>query len=458
MSFNRLEKSINILRWAIDNRKTLLQACRIFEVSEAYVRVCKKNDSGKELYPEFLKLLDVFHGKDGVVKTQVDDLLSKDIQVTQDYLKFTKEQQNKGILDARGKSHVKSLDALISEAKINLNLWNIDRHVVNKWDVTNAEGEIYQNWQIKAWLSKREEIEAAINFEQFYKDLLASHKPYQYKPIKYGKRENNLLEINIFDLHLGKLCWSEEVENNYDTNIASARFNYALQQIIHRAKAFDYERILFPIGNDFFNSDGHLNQTTMGTRQDEDSRWQKTYMTGKKLLIEAIDYMREFAPVDIVVIPGNHDWTKSFFLGDTLASWYRDDKSVTVNNKSNPRKYYEYGNVLLGFTHGNNEKIESLRSLMAYESREAWARTRYKEFHLGHQHRKLSVKHTIKSDLLHEELGVVIRSMSSLAGTDQWHHQQGYVGPTRAAEAFLWNKETGLIGNFNVNIKLNDDK
>ena len=456
MQSNSVERSINIVKWAIENKKSLASACERFGVRESYIRDAKRRGKNRTQHQELVKLLGVFKNDP---QDQIDDeLLDGNVEITKDYLNFVHIQQNKGVLDARGQAHVKTLDGIIQEAKIDLNLWNIDRHVINKWDVTNKFGQTFQNWQIKVWLSKREEIEAAINFEQFYKDLLAKHKSIKYKPVKYSKNESNLLEVNIFDLHLGKLCWSEEVENNYDTKIASARFNYALQQIIHRAGPFGYDRIVFPIGNDFFNSDGHLNQTTMGTRQDEDSRWQKTYMTGKKLLIEAIDYMRQFAPVDVIVVPGNHDWTKSFFLGDTLASWYRSDKCVSVNNKANPRKYYEYGSVLLGYTHGNNEKIEALRSLMAFEAKDAWARTRYKEFHLGHQHRKLSVKHTIKSDLLHEELGVVIRSMSSLAGTDAWHHTMGYVGPTRAAEAFLWNKDSGLIGNFNINIKIGDDK
>jgi len=384
----------------------------------------------------------------------LEDLAGKDEIVTEETVYFTPET---GVLDAKGNVHVRTLEELIDQAKIDLSIWNLDRHVVNKWDVTTAEGRTFQNWQVKAWLSKNVEKEKVINAEDLYKELLAQHNPYKYKPVAYKlPEEHNLLEINIFDLHLGKLCWSDEVNNNYDTKIASQRFHYALKTLLKRAESTQFERILFPVGNDFFNSDNHVNTTTLGTRQDEDSRWQKTFKTGVQLLVECIDYMRQFAPVDILVVPGNHDFTKTFYLGETLSAWYREDPNVTVNNSSNPRKYYEYGNVLLGFTHGDKEKPEALRSLMAFEAKEAWARTAYKEFHLGHQHRKLSVSHVVKSNLLHEELGIVVRSMSSIAGTDAWHHTHGYVGPVRAAEAFLWNKEQGLIGNFNANIKLHD--
>lgn len=364
-----------------------------------------------------------------------------------------------GELDAVGNKHIKSLEALVSEAGVDQRIWRVDRHVVNKWDVTTKGGMVYQNWQIKAWLVKNEAIEQAIKFEDFFTQMLSKHKPIIYTPVKYRKeRENNLLEVNLFDLHLGKLCWAEETNNNYDIKIASKRFRYALKKLLNRAEGYQFERILFPVGNDFFNSDTMVNTTTMGTYQHEDGRWQKTFRLGVQLLVEGIDFMRNYAPVDVVVIPGNHDWTRSFYLGETLSAWYRNDESVKVDNRANPRKYYEYGNVLIGLTHGNNEKIEALRSLMAHEAREAWARTVYKEFHLGHQHRKISVKHVVKSDITHEELGMVVRYMSSLAGTDSWHHTMGYLGPTRAAEGIIWNKESGLLGNINVNIVLNDDK
>lgn len=452
----RLETACLILRGAISEKKSLKWACDKCGVNESYIRKANAECKGQPGHDEFLKLYNQF--KSGATAADVVDLPQNK---QKNSVKF---DENSGELDARGNAHVKTLDSIIKEAKIDTRIWEVERHVINKWDVTLKAGrekipQTFQNWQVKVWLKKRVEIEEAIKFEDFFTALLKKHKPIAYPKLKYPKNNsNNLLEIQIPDLHIGKLCWSEEVENNYDTKIASARFKYALGDLLKKAESSQYERILFPVGNDFFNSDTHVNTTTAGTRVDEDSRWQKTFRTGMKLLVDGIDYMRQFAPVDVLTIPGNHDVVKNFMLGEALHAWYRNDKSVNIDNRANPRKYYEYGKVLLGFTHGNLEKIEKLRSLMAFESKEAWARTIYKEFHIGHQHRKLGVKHIVKSDILHEELGIVVRSMSSLSGTDAWHHGQGYVGPIRAAEAYLWNKETGLEGSFNSNIRLGDDK
>jgi hypothetical protein len=476
----RIRNAIDKLQWALDNKKNILETIQHFGVGEKHFRDIRANCSKYDGYGQFINLYNAVKSKGKANETHASNPEGEE-------KRFEENNKGEATYEYKGERMITSLDEAIEFFKIDTKIWDVERYVVNSYPVSarrreqdlswtigangqqlmQGESKRFDEWttkvnyQVKVWLKKAVEREAALTFVDFYQDLLKNHKPFPYKPVIRKKEKfekENLLEVNIFDLHLGKLCWGEEVENNYDSKIAAKRFRYALTELLERANYTPYERIVFPIGNDFFNSDNHLNTTTLGTRQDEDSRWQKTFKMGVKLLVEGIDLMRQFAPVDVLVIPGNHDFTKSFFLGETLAAWYRSDSEVSIDNKANARKYYEFGKCLIGYTHGDREKIESLRSLMAFEAKEAWARTIYKEFHLGHQHRKLAVSHVVKSDLLKEELGIVVRSMSSLAGTDAWHHQSGYVGPVRAAEAFLWNKERGLINSFNSNIIIGDDK
>ena len=53
-------------------------------------------------------------------------------------------------------------------------------------------------------------------------------------------------------------------------------------------------------------------------------------------------------PVDVVVIPGNHDFERSYYMGAYLEAWFNEDPQVYVNNGASPRKYYKFGKVLLG--------------------------------------------------------------------------------------------------------------
>ena len=51
--------------------------------------------------------------------------------------------------------------------------------------------------------------------------------------------------------------------------------------------------------------------------------------------------------------------------------------------------------------------------------------------------------------MVNEDLGVTLRYLSSLTGTEEWHYKKGYIGAHKAGEAFIWNDQCGLIGNLN---------
>ena len=162
-----------------------------------------------------------------------------------------------------------------------------------------------------------------------------------------------------------------------------------------------------------------------------------------------LDYLSKFYPVDVIVVQGNHDWERSFYLGDALECWYENSERVTINNKANPRKYYKYGKCAIGYTHGNNEKVLDLPLIMASENPNLWASTKYREWHLGHLHHKKEIKFISTQ----ENKGATIRFMRSLSGTDAWHNQKGYVGGIKGAEGFIWHKEDGLLAQFHSNLQ-----
>jgi hypothetical protein len=86
--------------------------------------------------------------------------------------------------------------------------------------------------------------------------------------------------------------------------------------------------------------------------------------------------------------------------------------------------------------------------IMAQENPIEWAKTIYREFHLGHLHHKKETKFNTTNELQ----GVMVRYMSSLSGTDSWHHKKGYIGARKSAEAFLWDSEKGLQNQTYFNI------
>jgi hypothetical protein len=216
-----------------------------------------------------------------------------------------------------------------------------------------------------------------------------------------------------------------------------------LDRLLLYARQFPISRILLPLGNDFFNVDSKLETTTRGTPQQEDTRWQKTFKLGRELVCTIIDKCSTIAPVDVMIVVGNHDEQRMYYLGATLEGWYHNNPNVVINNEAKKRKYYKFEKNLIGFTHGYWEKLPKLPYVMALEQKEAWSQCSNFEWHLGDKHHKKDL--TVKTD---EGSGMTIRILRSLAGIDTWTFDMGFIGPKHAAESFLWHPTDGVIGQF----------
>lgn len=263
-----------------------------------------------------------------------------------------------------------------------------------------------------------------------------------YKPGSF------LLELPIMDFHLGKLAWGDETGGaDYDLKIAESLWKETIADILSKVKPFGRpERILFPIGQDFFHFDTPGVTTTAGTQLDSDSRWQKMFCKGVELLVWAIEQCRALAPVKVMWIPGNHDTATSYYAVVGLYQRYANTDSVDVDLSPTSRKYVQYGQNLIGYAHGVEEG-KRIEGLMQIEAPEMWGATTWREFHLGHLH---SESATTKN-------GIVFRRVSSVTAADAWHAEKGFLGATRQATAFIWNKDKGLQAILVSNVIVNKD-
>jgi hypothetical protein len=292
--------------------------------------------------------------------------------------------------------------------------------------------------------------EAEIRARDAIEEMIQEAKKYspKYPTIKYFTHKDKMLyEIAMPDIHFGRLTWHEESGDDFDIKIAERVVRVTLSKLLQYSKNFEIGRILLPIGNDFFNVNNKINATVRGTPQQEDTRWQKTFRAGRRLAVEMIDTCIAIAPTDVLFIPGNHDEEKIFYLGDALECWYRNNKNVNIDNNAKSRKYYDFGKILLGFTHGDAETTKKLPNLMQFEVPKLWGNSIYREWHTGDKHRKADF--ILEVD---EQIGIVIRTLRSLVPADAWTFNHGFVGSQHASEAFLWHPENGLIAQFTAGV------
>lgn len=242
-------------------------------------------------------------------------------------------------------------------------------------------------------------------------------------------------EISLPDIHYGKL----HVGTLEDTEL---EYLDAVYQLVAKAKGLNIEKFLLPIGNDGLNSEGLRQTTTKGTPQQDSAGWKETFSGYWNLIVKAIDYLKVIAPVDVIVVSGNHDYERMYYIGDVIAGWYRNDSTVTVDNSKEPRKYWVYGKTMLMFTHGDNEKPQDMPLIMATEQPEMFAKTSHREAHCGHFHK----------EQVNEYRGIKIRFIPSICPSDEWHKKMGY-SAKRTGQAYIWNKARGLEGYLQYNVE-----
>jgi hypothetical protein len=338
------------------------------------------------------------------------------------------------------KTRICTLEELVEQFKIDLQVWEVERWVANKWEMgakdKNDELQVEPLYQVKAFLKKRKNIEDAKNEIESLKEQAKSEIFRRSDTIHIVSPEDLMLELTLPDVHFGKLAWGTETGHaNYDVKIAEQVYWEALETVLDRASHRFFNSVLFVVGNDILNSDDIEGRTTAGTYVSSDARYHKTFSAVRNTMVRSIERLREVASVKVLMVSGNHDQLSCWHLGDSLDCFFHRYSDVEIDNSPRQRKYHEHGNVGLMFTHGHKAKRTEYPALFASEQPKMWGRTKFRECHTGHLH-------MTKTD---EQHGFRTRVLPSLTAPDDWLATNGFVGNLRNAEGYVWSGKEGLV-------------
>ena len=253
---------------------------------------------------------------------------------------------------------------------------------------------------------------------------------------------DDILVVPIADLHYNLLSEEYVTGNNYNLEIAEETYYYALNDIISRVKGKKFEKVVFIVGNDFINADNLDGTTTKGTPQDNHSSWFTIIDKATQLVINGIDMLTNIAPVEVKYVPSNHDLHTMFGIMQTVLAWYKNDEFVSVECSPMPRKYFKYGNVLLGLSH--DIKIKNALTLMTSEAKSEWGECKNMIWMLGHLHKAMAYD---------KEGYMEILRLPTISGYSRWTTNSGYVQTEKKNQAFIINKNLGITDIINTIIK-----
>ena len=282
-----------------------------------------------------------------------------------------------------------------------------------------------------------EEKEEEERQQEFIKELVSSlseHSPRYDKIKRTPSEDGHCLVLDPADVHVGKLCDSFEVGEEYNSQIAVKRCLDGVDGIIQKSNGFSIDKIYFIGGNDILHVDTPGNTTTGGTKQDASDMWYRSFLMAKQLYVDILEKLIAIADVHFVFNPSNHDYMSGFMLAECIQTHFRKCKNITFDCSIAHRKYFNYGNSLIGTTHGDGAKQQDLGSLMSIEAKEDWAYSEHRYFFTHHIH------HKVQKDYIN----VCVESLRSPSPADSWHSKKGYVNKP-AIEGFIMSKEKGQV-------------
>jgi hypothetical protein len=340
-------------------------------------------------------------------------------------------------------TRIRTLDDLLKHVEADLTTFEVDRPTFrkNEMAVRDHHGKLnlVEYFHVSCTLKRKAGPSTQEQVEAVVKGLCAKHvRVHTAKLPNTAKLNADLLQsIIIADPHLAKYAYSGETGwADYDLAIGAGLVEDGGEYLTDWGDTYKpAERHIYLLG-DVLHYDTPHGTTTGGTPQDRDTRVYKMLETAGAVLARLIERSAATARTTVYLVPGNHDRVLTYALQLALALRFERDPRVTVDTGATHRKYVEWGACLIGLTHGDTAR-KRLPSLMQVEQREAWGRSRVREWHHGHLHREAQTV---------TEAGVTIREHLALCPPDGWHAREGYVGSPRGMDSYLYSREGRVQG------------
>jgi hypothetical protein len=169
---------------------------------------------------------------------------------------------------------------------------------------------------------------------------------------------------------------------------------------------------------------------------DADGRYAKMIRVGILVMRQCIEAaLAKHKTVRVVNVIGNHDETGALWLSVLLSILYQNEPRVAVETSPALFSYVEFGKTLIGLHHGHTCKPNALPAVMAADQPEAWGRTTYRYWYLGHVHHQS----------VFEFPGCVVETFNTLAAKDAYATAGGWRSRENM-KAILLHKEHGEVG------------
>lgn len=302
------------------------------------------------------------------------------------------------------------------------------------------DGEVVQSWP--------RVMPIAEDVERFV-ERMVEHVSGKAKaiPVPRVVDSADIAEIIIGDPHAGMYAWANETgDEGYDLDAFRRLHTEGPAHLLGRIGRV--ERLVLAYLGDLFHTDNRSKMTERsGNVLDTSARWGEIINVTTDTTLATIELAaRQCQHLDVVIIPGNHDWHSSQWLQRVLAAYFRRTPHIHIVQQDQNVVFLEHEKILLGYTHGDRVPAARLQGVMSHRCAEAWGRTTCRYWRCGHFHQGKRFRPHWDQD---DASSCIVEYFPSLAPLEAYSAEMG-LHARRAMIAVRHNPDHGEIARYCV--------
>ena len=308
--------------------------------------------------------------------------------------------------------------------------------VTRRSHLTDADGETKLQWT-RIEPEKERQYEA---MKQAVEALVEPIEPQSPIPVELVAFQDNLLAAYpVGDHHHGMFAQADIAGGDFDIKEGERLLCAAMDYLVKSVPSC--EKSLIAVLGDFLHYDGVKGVTPKsGNVLDVCGHFHDMV----RVAIRSLRYMINSAlqhhkSVHVIIETGNHDLATSVFLRECIAQIYENEPRITVDTSPQNVHYYQFGQNLVGVSHGDNTKMKDLPLLMATDKPQEWAESKHRVWWTGHIHHQQ----------LQDFVGCTCESFRILPPADNYAHGKGYRSQ-QGMKAIVFHKDHGEVARYNV--------
>jgi predicted phosphodiesterase len=305
----------------------------------------------------------------------------------------------------------KNVDYLLAAHGFDKNEWELVSAKNNIWNVYSAQDGVSTLYSSKVTVKPKS---SGFDIDKLV-ERLSNREPIIVPEQNNSAKRVKLLEISLYDMHFG-ISTLDDYRN-------------VLEEIIHKIRYREWNKIVIPIGQDLLHTDNFKGQTANGTnigKVDLEKAFDEALVFYETVITEALKHSNN--NVECIYVKGNHDESMTYGLFRVLKATF---PQVEFDTGLEQRKAFVWEKIFIGLTHGDKGANRIMENFMSKFGK-LIANAEVREIHSGHLH----------TEITKDKFGLVQRTLATANKTDEWHDDNGFIGANKRFQLFEYSPST----------------